>query len=215
MKSKLHILVLIIVFFFTSNILKAQWIQTNGPENGEVFSFATFGSRCFVATGGGIYNSEIGTYNWSQPVTDVLERWISYLITMGTDLYVVDPLRINRSVDYGASYEILDIEGKNLVEKNISSLAVIDTILYCATSGEGIYRSRDRGDTWEWLVSENPSDSISALAISDTILFAATTWDGVFRSDDFGDSWVPIDPDHAVDGITTIEFIDNYLFSWY
>ena len=54
---------------------------------------------------------------------------------MGTDLFVVAFENVFRSLDYGASYELVEIEG---ISHNISSLAVIDTILYCATSGEGL-----------------------------------------------------------------------------
>lgn len=73
--------------------------------------------------------------------------------------------------------------------------------LYAAVRGEGLYRSTDRGETWQLLGGGLPPGSgfhHTSLAICDSIpnvLYAGITdpsnWSmaGLFRSDDGGDSW--------------------------
>ena len=133
--SKRFWFVLFITVIITEfNPLRAQWVQT-GPENGWINCFTTIETNFFAGTSGGVYISTVGTYNWSQPDTGLWAEYISCLTTMGTDLFVAVCVNVFRSEDYGTSFELVEIEG---ISHNISSVAVIDTILFCAAGGEGL-----------------------------------------------------------------------------
>ena len=55
---------LLIVWVLSFNILKAQWLQTNGPYGGYVLSLATDGSNIFAGTDGrGV---------WKRPLSEII-----------------------------------------------------------------------------------------------------------------------------------------------
>jgi photosystem II stability/assembly factor-like uncharacterized protein len=85
-------------------------------------------------------------------------------------------------------------------------------------STAGIYRSDDRGRTWE-LVSSGPSASLNALVVHPTneqVLFAGTnggpvaTTNNLWRSDDGGRTWrkfflsLPANPDGVIPAVTAL-----------
>jgi ligand-binding sensor domain-containing protein len=71
--------------------------------------------------------------------------------------------------------------------------------IFAGTSGGGVYRSIDNGDSWTIANSGLASFSVQALVInalainSNRDIFAGTRGDGVFRSTDNGDSWTATD----------------------
>lgn len=69
--------------------------------------------------------------------------------------------------------------------------------IFCATWGEGVYRSRDGGVNWSTANIGLASPYINAVAVSpnyvqDQTLYAGTNTQGVFKSTDGGDSWTPV-----------------------
>ncbi|MBK7571731.1 MAG: hypothetical protein IPI10_08945 [Bacteroidetes bacterium] len=65
-------LVLAAIFLLFSNLINAQWVQTNGPYGGDVRCFAISGSNIFAGTiGGGVFLSTNNGNNWS-PVNNGL-----------------------------------------------------------------------------------------------------------------------------------------------
>jgi photosystem II stability/assembly factor-like uncharacterized protein len=95
-------------------------------------------------------------------------------------------------------------------------------VLYTSLTGDsstaGIYRSDDRGRTWE-LVSSGPSASLKALVVhpsNEQVLFAGTeggpvaTTNNLWRSDDGGRTWrkfflsLPANPDGVIPAVTAL-----------
>jgi photosystem II stability/assembly factor-like uncharacterized protein len=70
----------------------------------------------------------------------------------------------------------------------ISPLFALDQTVYAGTETQGLYRSKDQGETWE--KTALPATSINAMAVShDQYLFAATE-SGIFESKDQGETWI-------------------------
>jgi len=65
MKS-LFVVILLELLINHNNILKAQWIQTDGPYGGQINTLAKSGNNIFAgaAFGGGVYRSTDNGLNW-------------------------------------------------------------------------------------------------------------------------------------------------------
>jgi uncharacterized repeat protein (TIGR01451 family) len=60
-----------------------------------------------------------------------------------------------------------------------------------ATSGAGVFRSSNAGESWSEQNNGLTSKSVKSLVIGDSGAIFAGTHDGVFRSTDFGTTWTP------------------------
>ena len=76
----------------------------------------------------------------------------------------------------------------------VQSLAINSTgHIFAGTSGGGVFRSTDNGDSWTEVNTGLTNHSIRSLAINSSgDIFAGTDDGGVFRSTDNGDSWTEI-----------------------
>ena len=91
MKKLLSILVMMVAISTCPTHLSAQWVQTSGPEGGQVTCFTTIGANLFAGTGGGVFLSSNNGTNWS-PVNDGLwNTGISSLAVIGTNLFAGTP----------------------------------------------------------------------------------------------------------------------------
>jgi hypothetical protein len=102
---------------------------------------------------------------------------------MGSDLFVGAPNRIFRSEDDGL---IWTFKGDGIVQNSATFLAVDGTVLYAGVDFQGnnhrIYRSADRGDSWQ-PIDEVPGVFLYALTDAGDKLFAARQ-DGLW--------WTPV-----------------------
>src|ERR1035437_2583652 len=77
----------IVLFFFiaSTEILQAQWMQTNGPGGGVVNCFAFSGSNIFAGTDNGVYLSTNSGSSWTA-VNNGLHEQVMALAVSGTNL---------------------------------------------------------------------------------------------------------------------------------
>lgn len=78
--------------------------------------------------------------------------------------------------------------------------------MFAGTAGNGLYRSTDKGTTWEHVISD-PLIIWKIGVNSNDVIFACTDQEGIYRSTDGGDNWEKV----FIDGtwITTIDFDQN------
>lgn len=88
----------------------------------------------------------------------------------------------------GGETQWFNLSGK-VGSSRILSLAFIGTALFVGTANDGLYRTKDRGATFEKLASGMTEYTISAITENpgDGVYVAA--YGGVYRSTDNGDSW--------------------------
>ena len=105
--------------------------------------------------------------------------------------------QVFRSDARGASWKHL-VNGLNsqysFTSVEMSPEYATDGTLFLASSGDGVYRSRDSGESWQQVTGGLDSLDIARLSISrnfgsDGRLLAAARSGGVWRSTDGGDSW--------------------------
>jgi len=77
-------------FFFVALLatpsLQAQWIQTNGPDGGNVWCFAVNGSNLFAGTGDGVFRSTNNGTSWIAVNTGLTNTRLFSLAANGSNL---------------------------------------------------------------------------------------------------------------------------------
>ena len=173
--------------------LQSQWVQTKGPEGGEV-------PTLFKTTRGDVYaGAQQGLYR----LTDDGTAW--KLISN-----IKGPSHIALIEETKWWPVIEETKWWPVVERH-------DT-LYLATNKE-ILASTDRGETWKTLgesIKGQPvgmviSDEIPGSKVDMTIYVAYTN--GVFRTDDLCESWTPLSEGLTDRKIRTIATVENTVFA--
>lgn len=177
-----------------------------------IVSFGALGSHLFVGTGYGIFKSTNWGKSWVAADSGIpLTPYVTAFATKNDKIFAGTLSGVYLSTDAGTSW--VDA-GKGLPQKEVWSLACIDTFLFAGTSGL-VSRSTNNGSEWFPLTNGWPEDTsfeMGALAVSFLIangstLFASTAT-SIYRSTDFGSSWTKADsgiagPGNYVEGITS------------
>ena len=211
------------LFYFTFAIcapllsLQAQWVQTNGPYGGTIYSFAvspasdgTGGTNLFAGTwGGGVFLSTDNGTSWSAVNSGLTKYLVMALAvspasggTGGTNLFAGTwSGGVFLSTNNGTSWSAVNA---GLTTPYVYSLAVSPasggtggTNLFAGTYG-GVFLSTNNGTSWTQ--TGLTVTNVRTLAVSPasggsggTNLFAGTYGAGVFLSTNNGTSWSRVD----------------------
>jgi len=170
------------------------------PSNPKIVYMGIDGDPTPGQTGGGVFKSEDGGYSWKQLPNQPGSRRMYY----GLAIDPTDPQRIYwasfgtnggvyMSEDGGGSWSRVFTQDQYLF--NIMTTA--DGTVYA--SGKQLYRSKDKGKTWETLTKfDHKFRSIVGIEAHpkdpNTIWISSTVWNGaadgaVYKSSDGGDTW--------------------------
>jgi photosystem II stability/assembly factor-like uncharacterized protein len=175
-----------------------------GPEGGELCAVVAAPSNpatlWAAASFGGVFRSDDGGDHWTPPPGDNIQGACRLAID------TADPRRLYtvgsgtgflRSLDGGASWHTSNA-GLPSPVAILTAVATssADPNFLVATSGVEVYRSRNRGDSWQASADAqtfHDTEIFFLLPMPDhaATVFASSYAGGVFRSDDFGDHWVP------------------------
>jgi hypothetical protein len=156
-----------------------QWVQTNGPYGGYVYSLAVSGTYLFAGTwGSGIFLSTNNGTSWTPVNAGLTNPRVYTLSASGANLFAGTGGRVFLSSDSGTSWTAVD---SGLTSTLVRAFAVSDTNLFAATGGGGVFVSADSGMSWVAANSGLTSPSVLALTVSGTNLFAGTGAGGVLR----------------------------------
>ena len=175
----------LIVPFFLSLALSAQWQPSGGLEGGYISDIAIVDSFIFIDVAGyGVCKKQLAHTNWQQSLGP---ETIKCIEKAGHVVIAQTFSKLFRSFDYGENWEEIDLA------MNFYNTETIDTVLF-TTAGWELYRSHDYGDTWTLLnYVQGTTTYIREFYASDSILFIETTHtDSILISDDLGDTWQPI-----------------------
>src|SRR5512142_2752704 len=128
--------------------LLAQWVKTNGPYGGYIYSLAARGDTHFAATNSGVFRSTDGGRYWL-PVDRGLTRYdIRHLGLFEGMLYAATQKEPYRSSNYGESWEVMD--SRLFSDTQLNDFAALGSSLFIVGSGEadgkcvgGLWRSSD------------------------------------------------------------------------
>ena len=193
------------ILFISTNLMYAQWVQTNGSYNGRITSFAFSAKRIggvnlFVGTFAPTYNETAGVFlstdngsSWTPIYSSLMNYGVSSLVidTNGTDsfnLFAGTGNGVYLSTNNGTSWTAVDSGFTNL---RVYSLTLNGSDLFAVTK-DGLYLSRNNGTNWKQVNSTLVSNVINCLTFIGTNLFAGTDFGGVYLSTDNGTSWTQI-----------------------
>ncbi len=139
------------------------------------------------------------TSNYTLESTDHGETWsyitaldgaiiFSYYV-MGDTIFAGGQTKIYRSLDNGNNFTSINLNlGFSIV--NISAFTYVNSILYAATSYDGVYKSTNFGLSWIPANGGMGPKDVRALTLTDaSSLIAGTHYVAMYRSTDFGASW--------------------------
>jgi len=176
-----RLLILILIFPF---ILNAQWVQTNlNPGIG--YSLFSNDTTIYAGTNSGVYyTNDIGDPWFSIGPDD----WIYSLIKAGNNLVAGSGSAkgIWISSDLGANWS----NASGMENQSVYALCKNDNYIFAGTWGSGVFRSGDKGSTWQKVGLEGePVQAVFSLA--DTIFAGGEDLIGgkIYFSTNNGESW--------------------------
>ena len=147
-----------IVLVLLCPIATAQWVQTNGPNGGDIRCFAVApaagdsGRTLLAGTySSGVFRSSDGGTRWSAANAGLTCHCVNALLAgssdgaSGSTLFAGTSRGIFRSTDRGKTWSGTRSES---ADPDVRSLVPFGTSLFAGTWGGGILRSTDNGETW-------------------------------------------------------------------
>jgi hypothetical protein len=169
----------------------AQWVQTNGPCMGAVYSLATLpnkeGGGDLFALSGVVYRSTDNGVSWTR-TNPGSGYYCQSLTVIDSALFVSNGGGYSWSTDRGASWTSKFLDPS---QPNANSLFEANGSLFAATD-RGIYRSTDQGANWTLVNTGLMSTYVWGFNAIGSTIFAATRDGGVFRSTDNGSTWYSV-----------------------
>ena len=215
MKKKLFSSIAALLFFFitASNPLNGQWLQTNGPQGGNV-NQVTFNSisDVFIATNGGVFSRLSGTTTWIHASSGLTSNDVRAVLNVNDVLwagcYEVSGspggvfLSTNKGVDWTAM-------NSGITNRTIISLGNNSNTLFAGTNGAGIFRSTNAGMNWTTVNSglSGLSLTVNIIYTLGSIIYAGTN-EGLAVSTNNGTNWsvsttgLPVPSSKRIFGIT-------------
>jgi photosystem II stability/assembly factor-like uncharacterized protein len=163
--------------------LFAQWVQTNGPNGGNINCFTASGANLFAGTSSGVLISTDNGSSWSN--AGLMSYRVQCLTECGGKLFAgTGNQGIFCTTDNGVSWTSVSTGQTN---SDILCLTTIGTNIIAGTYG-GVFLSTNNGTNWN---RTGPIYSAMSLLTSGTNLFVGTM-SGVYLSTNNGNNWIDV-----------------------
>lgn len=167
------------------------WAHVPHDFSGGISALAFDGSTLYACSFGapGIFTSTDNGATWTVSSEGLPNTYVIAFAVMGTDVYL--------SLNNGFGDENGGIFARNtdgswrragLEGRSMQAFAAVSTSLF-AGDWEGLYRSTDKGATWQ-LLSTPPGAVFTSIVAMGTTLYGGAQ--GVLRSVDNGDTWTSV-----------------------
>ncbi|HEX2963864.1 MAG TPA: T9SS type A sorting domain-containing protein [Ignavibacteriales bacterium] len=202
-------LLLLISFLFTIYPIEAQWVRTNGPGGGRIYSFTANGDYIFAGAEGGIFISTDNGANWKMSGTGLPENTTFLALTSnGNSIFAGTYYKgIYVSTNNGASWAEANNGLPDLTSGGVSALASKGDTVFAGvydSNKAGVYFTKDNGASWTSVSNGLPEySSVNKLAAGKNRLFAAT-YKGLYLSNNNGLNWELLDSGIAATSITSL-----------
>jgi len=167
----------------------------------------------FLNSDGGIFLSDDNGNTWTRVTTGEANKTIFCLAVQDT-LAIAGSWSGNIlfSTNYGKDWVTKNIN-PSMMMPPIRALIFIDTIIFAATDGKGIYKSSDSGESWTEANNGLLDKSVWSLAVKESTIFAATIGGGIFRSEDFGANWTAVNQGISNKDMRCLSVIGSNIFA--
>jgi len=173
---------------FSTNNLGASWTEKNEGITPITIDAITYHEGSLFA-GASIYGVSSNVSNtWTYSGLPLLNSFD--LLSVGNELYGASELGIYKTLDTGATWNIVTPIGSPL-PSFCARVAVSDSLILGASIQNGVLRSGDFGANWSIENTGMVSVPVGSLAISGSNIVAGTYSDGLYVSTDAGFNWSP------------------------
>ena len=182
----------VIIAALSSIVIYPQWVQTNGPYGGKVFSLAIKDNYVFAGTTRGVFVSTNDGTSWA-PANNGLPITVGSVNALeinGENIYAgIGGGGVYLSTNNGESWSGIN----NGLPSTVYALATDGVKIFAGIYGNGVYLSTDNGSSWTEVNNGLSNKYINALAISGDNVFAGADLggapSGVFLTTDNGSNW--------------------------
>lgn len=175
-------------FILTFQTSQAQWVQTNGPEGGEIETLISSGDNIYAAMrfGGGIFASSNKGENWRNINSNLPNSNVSQIIKNSTYLFAATTFTgVYRSSNNGENWILANTGLSNYY---IKAFAKSGENIFAGTNEKGIFLSSNDGESWTPVNTGLTDLNINCILVSDSKIFAGTA-NGIFLSTNNGSTW--------------------------
>ncbi len=132
------------------------------------------------------------------------EHTLTVVIPSGWDAGVYD-LKVENTPEEVAvldgAFEVIDVWTAGTIEGGRIDEIVINpqdpNTLYASAYGIGLYRSRDAGESWQFILADGYAEAVSISPVEPNHLYLFAPWQ-LFHSADEGDNWAPLETQFPV-----------------
>ncbi|MDP1677003.1 MAG: T9SS type A sorting domain-containing protein [Bacteroidota bacterium] len=161
---------------------ESQWIPTNGPYGGSVYSLGVVGTNLFIGTDVGVFHSSDLGVKWVNLKPKAFKTVTSF-VTSGSNLLAGTSNGIFLSSDNGKNWVAIN---SGLTDLSIRQLSTNDTNIFAVTYNGTVFHSSDNGTSW--VIAESLS-FVRSIAIKGSSVFAGSFGGLIYRSTDNGEHW--------------------------
>jgi photosystem II stability/assembly factor-like uncharacterized protein len=152
-------------------------------EFGHIQSFAVTASTVFATTSRGVFSSSDNGITWVQDTS-----WISGTVSASNDTVIVSN-GAYISTDRGKTWHAAT--GKASDDNWFECTTICCGVIIAGTNGDGLFRSRDLGATWETITIPSETKFSSLVTCGKRVY--TSTGHNILRSSDTGKTWAPVD----------------------
>jgi len=161
----------------------ANWISSPGIPFSAIRTIASRNNYVFFGSNyNGIYRSTNEGNNWAPSGSGSNVPWVYNIFLHDTTVFAGSESGLYRSTDNGGSWMLIK-SGAAIYSGNGKN-----NLTFCGTGTGIIFRSTDKGNTWNQVFSSG--QRITSIVFKDSVIFASTSANGLYRSTDSGLNWI-------------------------
>jgi len=182
---------ILILFTIANCVLKAQWVQSNGPYGAYAHTMVASGSNLLLGINGGMYLSTNNGTNWTSVNNEISGQGILSLVNTDNYLFAATYSHgIYYSSNNGINWNSCNFG--LTTNSNINTLAASGTDLYAGTFEGGIFYSSNSGRNWTQVNNGLTKLNVEQIVISNENVIAMVNYEELFLSTNKGANWTPI-----------------------
>ena len=149
---------------------------------------------------------------WIQVSGPAKGRSVSNILASSSgDVYAVSKIGIYRLTPDASAWTLISpLPPETPVNDHSKIIVERNDRLYLVFSN-GVFASKDRGETWIKL-GERPKGRAMGLVVMDDALYLALRDEGIFQSTDAGKQWTPLNSEIEDSSISAIAAVENTIF---
>jgi hypothetical protein len=191
-------------------IAQAQWVQTNGPYGGRLYSILVNGSDVWAgAYGAGVFRSTNNGASWTAVNSGLTSFSLRVIMVNGSSLFAGTDGGAFRSTNNGGTWTQVNSGLAN----NVRALISTGSNLCAGTYGGGVFLSTNNGGNWTAINNGLTNLNVWSLTMIGTNLFAGTLGGGVFLSTNNGTDWATVNTGLTNQQIRAFAVVGSNLFA--